>query len=71
MALKDKSVEEYQQLDDKDKLDCMKQIMPDFCRIFEKYPLMMQEMMSLFMESMQSCGFDMKQMMNSMMNFKQ
>jgi len=38
VALKDKLVEEYQQLDDKDKLDCMKQIMPDFCRIFEKYP---------------------------------
>jgi len=32
---------------------------------------MMQKMMPLFMESMQSCGFDMKQMMNSMMNFKQ
>ena len=71
MALKVKLVEEYQQLDEKEKFDFMKQIMPDFCRIFEKNPQIMQEMMPLFMESMQSCGFDMKQMMKSMMNFKQ
>lgn len=52
-----------------EKLDFIKEIMPEFCKIFSENPqAMMKDMMPYCKDMMKDCNMDMSMMMMSMMN---
>jgi hypothetical protein len=60
-------LEGFNRLNDAEKLDFFKALMPELCAVFRRDPQkLMAEMKPLCQEMMQGCGFDPQQMMRMM-----
>jgi hypothetical protein len=61
----------FNALNKNEKLDFIKKIMPELCKIFSENPQeMMKDMMPYCKEMMKDCNMDMSMMMSMMSNMK-
>jgi len=68
MSKSEELINEFQKMNEEEKLDFMKKAMPDFCSLFlQNQDKVMQEIMPVCMQWMQDNNIDMSQMMSKMM----